>query len=102
MVQKYLNLCTRIRCRGNTQNEELPNDSSDTVDVFTVRYQAAYFPCRDRCMATAIHATIYIHSVKHRAHERNGSFMYKPGVKRENRNIEEYISDLTGYTLSLH
>jgi hypothetical protein len=40
--------------------ERLPSDSPDIVDVFTGRYQATHVSSRDRCIATAPHATIYL------------------------------------------
>jgi hypothetical protein len=43
----------RILCRGNPFSEQLPSDSLDIVDVFTVRYRATHIPSRDSCMATA-------------------------------------------------
>jgi hypothetical protein len=35
-------------------------ESMDIVDVFTGRYQATHVPSRDRCIATVLHATIYL------------------------------------------
>jgi hypothetical protein len=47
-----------IRCRGKPFIEQLPSDSPGTVKVFTDRYQAARVPSGDRCIATAISATV--------------------------------------------
>jgi hypothetical protein len=38
----------------------LPSDSPGIIDVFTGRYQATHVSTRDRCIATAIHATIIL------------------------------------------
>jgi hypothetical protein len=42
-----------IRCQGNPFIEQLPNDSSGIVDVFTGRYQATYVLSRDSCIANS-------------------------------------------------
>jgi hypothetical protein len=49
----------RIRFRGNPFTEQLPNDRVGIADMFTSRYQATHVPSRDRCIATAIHVTVY-------------------------------------------
>jgi hypothetical protein len=38
----------------------LPSDSPDIVDVLTGRYQATHIPSRHRCIATVLHATIFL------------------------------------------
>jgi hypothetical protein len=58
IIQQYFDCCIRFRCCGNLYTEQFPSDSPDIVDVFTVRYQATHVHSRDRCIATAIHATI--------------------------------------------
>jgi hypothetical protein len=40
--------------------ETLPSDSPFIVDVITDRYEAPYIHFRDRCIATASHATIFM------------------------------------------
>jgi hypothetical protein len=50
----------RIRCCGNLFTEQLPSDSPGIVDVFSDCYQAIHVPSRDRCLATAIQATLFL------------------------------------------
>jgi hypothetical protein len=37
---------------------ELPNDSSDIINMFTSHYQEMHVPSRDRCIARVLRATV--------------------------------------------
>jgi hypothetical protein len=58
-VQQYFYHCMRIRCQMNPFTKQLPCDSLGIVDMFTGCNQVTHVSSRDRCIATAIHATIY-------------------------------------------
>jgi hypothetical protein len=55
IVQQYLDVCMRIRCRWNSFTEHLASDRTGIVDVFTGRYLEAGVCLSPYCIATDVH-----------------------------------------------